>query len=123
MRKIWHRASSLANKKYKTKIINLYNGLKHSFGMQRLDDGYNLDELKEVYGHSSIATTQRYADYRTGRLVDIMRGKKKVNNQLIVEAKSQDIEKIGERWSGREDLNLRHLTPHASALPGCATPR
>ncbi len=27
------------------------------------------------------------------------------------------------RWSGREDLNLRHLTPHASALPGCATPR
>ena len=28
-----------------------------------------------------------------------------------------------EGWSGREDLNLRHLTPHASALPGCATPR
>jgi hypothetical protein len=27
------------------------------------------------------------------------------------------------KWSGREDLNLRHLTPHASALPGCATPR
>ncbi len=87
--------------------------------MQRLDDGYNSDELKEVYGHSSIATTQRYADYRTGRLVDIMRGKKKV----IVEAKSQDIEKIWKKWSGREDLNLRHLTPHASALPGCATPR
>ncbi len=26
-------------------------------------------------------------------------------------------------WSGREDLNLRHLAPKASALPGCATPR
>ena len=26
-------------------------------------------------------------------------------------------------WSGREDLNLRPLAPHASALPGCATPR
>ena len=25
--------------------------------------------------------------------------------------------------SGREDLNLRHLAPKASALPGCATPR
>ena len=26
-------------------------------------------------------------------------------------------------WSGREDLNLRPLEPHSSALPGCATPR
>ena len=78
LEKIWHRANSLVNKKYKTKIINLYNGLKHSFGMQRLDDGYNLDELKKVYGHSNIATTQGYADYRTGRLVDIMRVEKKL---------------------------------------------
>ena len=29
----------------------------------------------------------------------------------------------GWKWSGREDLNLRPLAPHASALPGCATPR
>jgi hypothetical protein len=27
------------------------------------------------------------------------------------------------RWSGREDLNLRHPAPKAGALPGCATPR
>ncbi len=26
-------------------------------------------------------------------------------------------------WSEREDLNLRPLAPHASALPGCATLR
>ena len=26
-------------------------------------------------------------------------------------------------WSGRQDLNLRPLAPHASALPNCATPR
>jgi hypothetical protein len=26
-------------------------------------------------------------------------------------------------WSGRQDSNLRPLAPHASALPGCATPR
>lgn len=26
-------------------------------------------------------------------------------------------------WSGRQDLNLRPPTPHAGALPGCATPR
>ena len=27
------------------------------------------------------------------------------------------------KWSGREDLNLRHSAPKADALPGCATPR
>jgi hypothetical protein len=27
------------------------------------------------------------------------------------------------RWSGRRDSNSRPLAPHASALPGCATPR
>ena len=30
---------------------------------------------------------------------------------------------IWKSWSGREDLNLRPLEPHSSALPGCATPR
>src|SRR5688572_19427538 len=29
----------------------------------------------------------------------------------------------GERWSGRQDLNLRPSAPKADALPGCATPR
>lgn len=27
------------------------------------------------------------------------------------------------KWSGRPDLNRRPLAPHASTLPGCATPR
>ncbi len=30
---------------------------------------------------------------------------------------------LSSSWSGREDLNLRPLQPHCSALPGCATPR
>jgi hypothetical protein len=30
---------------------------------------------------------------------------------------------LGGYWSGRRDLNSRPLAPHASALPGCATPR
>src|SRR5882672_782112 len=33
------------------------------------------------------------------------------------------VQKNANSWSGREDLNLRHLAPKASALPGCATPR
>lgn len=30
---------------------------------------------------------------------------------------------LGNFWSGRRDSNSRPLAPHASALPGCATPR
>src|SRR5437899_9661139 len=30
---------------------------------------------------------------------------------------------VSEMPSGRQDLNLRPLEPHSSALPGCATPR
>ena len=30
---------------------------------------------------------------------------------------------LGEKWSGREDSNLRPPAPKAGALPGCATPR
>ncbi len=56
--------------------MNLYNGLKHSSGMRRLDDGYNLE----------------YTHYRTGGLVDIMRVKE-VNNQFIVGVRSQVIQK------------------------------
>jgi hypothetical protein len=32
-------------------------------------------------------------------------------------------ESCTQTWSGREDLNLRPLEPHSSALPVCATPR
>lgn len=31
--------------------------------------------------------------------------------------------RIGSYQSGRDDLNVRPLEPHSSALPGCATPR
>ena len=34
-----------------------------------------------------------------------------------------EIKIIRNEWSGRQDLNLRLLAPHASALPGCATSR
>src|SRR5690606_12992357 len=33
------------------------------------------------------------------------------------------IHRIEEKWSGREDSNLRPLRPERSALPGCATTR
>ena len=46
--------------------------------MQRLDDGYSLEEPAEVFGHTSIKTAPVYADYWSGRLVDIWRREKRV---------------------------------------------
>jgi len=120
LERIWRVASRKANKKYGTKIVNLYNGLKHSFGVQRLDEGFNLDEIKEVMGHADSQTTRRYAEYSNRRRGKVMRGASQEFHSGYNQKKSNDINK---KWSGREDLNLRHLTPHASALPGCATPR
>ncbi len=59
--------------------------------------------------------------------------KRKVLRRLIAYISSEDVidfslltfffSKKKVSWSGREDSNLRPLAPHASALPGCATPR
>ena len=119
LERIWRVASQRANKKYGTKIVNLYNGLKHSFGVQRLDEGFNLEDIKEVMGHTDTQTTRRYAEYSNRRRGKVMSGSQVVHSMGNKE-NHKDSNKL---WSGREDLNLRHLTPHASALPGCATPR
>jgi hypothetical protein len=123
LEKIWDRANKLATEKYGTPRVNLYNGLKHSFGNQRLDDGYSYDEIAEVMGISPQMVRQRYAKYQTKKLVSVMRGKRASVHTPFIEPMDANLFKLQEKWSGREDLNLRHLTPHASALPGCATPR
>jgi hypothetical protein len=43
-----------------------------------------------------------------------------------VEQKTEEVTDqppLRDGWSGRLDSNQRPLAPHASALPGCATPR
>ena len=126
LERIWRAASKKANKKYGTPIVPLYSGLKHSFGCQRLDEGFTMDEVREVMGHTDSSTTRRYAEYSNNGLGKVMRGTPKLiqnKPKLIQTNEGQPVEIKGKKWSGREDLNLRHLTPHASALPGCATPR
>jgi hypothetical protein len=53
----------------------LYQGTKHSFGTQRLAEGFNLSEVQAVMGHADQRSTLRYAKYQTEKLVDVMRGK------------------------------------------------
>lgn len=75
LRFIWNRANKKANEKYGTPIVNLYNGLKHSFGCQRLNAGFSVDEIKTVMGHTNRKTTERYAKYMTQKLSGVMSGR------------------------------------------------
>jgi integrase len=67
---IWNRA----NKASGVTQTNLYNSMRHSFGCQRLNEGFSRDEIKTVMGHTSIKTTERYAAYQLQTLEGIIRG-------------------------------------------------
>jgi integrase len=73
--KIWNKANLEANQKYGTPIVHLYQGTKHSFGCQRLNAGFSLDEIAAVMGHTDKRTTLKYAKYQVSKLGDVMRGK------------------------------------------------
>ncbi len=63
LEKIWDTANAKATKKFGTKRINLYNGHKHTFVFNRLDEGYPLDEVMGVTRHTSPQTLKIYGDY------------------------------------------------------------
>ncbi len=44
-----------------------------------------------------------------------------VSQAAILRMVNQLLINLEVKWSERQDLNLRPLAPHASALPGCAT--
>lgn len=72
--RVWRKANARAHEKYGTPLINLYNGLKHSFGCQRLNAGFSVDQIRRVFGHTNIKTTMRYAAYMTDSLANVMSG-------------------------------------------------
>ena len=77
---------NIANRQAGVQKINLYKAMRHSFAMQRLNEGSALNEVSAVLGHSNLQTTvSRYAQYTTQRLSEIIKGKKTVNSKLIVQ--------------------------------------
>jgi integrase len=70
----WDKANLQAHEKYGTPIIHVYAGTKHSFGCQRLSQGYAMEEIQAVMGHKDIRSTAKYAKYMTGALGNVMRG-------------------------------------------------
>ena len=74
--RIWERASKKANKAYGVQILNAYNSLRHSWASQRLNEGFPLEEISAVLGHSSFEMTRKvYAQYRPERLMSVIKGR------------------------------------------------
>ena len=97
---VWKRATKEAGIE-----INLYNGVRHSFGCQRLNSGYGLDEIKAIMGHTNVKTTERYAQYELKSLENIIRGKR-VYNLFIPESGVKLLENKGKEWLSEKEADL-----------------
>ncbi len=87
-----------ANKAYGTKMINAYNALRHSWASQRLNDGFPLEEISAVLGHTSLEMTRKvYAQYRVERLLDVIKGKV-VRTLLCNSGNIEDLERLEFKW-------------------------
>jgi len=74
LERVWDLANKQATDKYGTPRINLYNGLKHSLGCQRINQGFTREAIKQLMGHTTDRTSERYAQYSKASLADVMRG-------------------------------------------------
>jgi hypothetical protein len=71
----WNKAVESAHQKYGIKKLSLYK-IRHSWASQRRTQGYSLDQVGAVLGHSDLRTTkEHYADVGMGQLISIVRGK------------------------------------------------
>lgn len=56
LNRIWHAAEKVVGIK-----IKMYNAIRHSLGCQMLDNGEDIDIVRQIYGHTRLKTTRRYA--------------------------------------------------------------
>ena len=97
---IWNRANKVSG----VPAINLYNAMRHSFGCQRLNQGFSLDEVRAVMGHTNSKTTERYTAYQLETLQGIIRGK--IYNPFIANPDLKLLENKGRKQLRGKDSNL-----------------
>ena len=73
--KAWKKACSAAGIE-----INLYNAIRHSLGCQLMDNGVEMEMVRDILGHTNSAMTRRYAQ----------RAKQTVTNVLQFRGRLED---------------------------------
>jgi len=71
LNKIWREASAQTGIK-----IKLYNAMRHSLGCQLVDEGHDLDLVRQQLGHTDIRTTKRYATRNETTLKSALEGRR-----------------------------------------------
>jgi len=98
--KMLRRRWNTANRQAGAQKINLYSAMRHSFAMQRLNEGFALNQVSVVLGHSNLQTTvSRYAQHTTEKFLKIIKGKREVNSKFMVDPGGKPIER--KRKNGR----------------------
>ena len=69
---IWHNACETAN----IKRIKLYNAVRHSLGCQLLDEGVEMDIVRQQLGHSRPEMTMRYAKRSQAKLTNLLENRR-----------------------------------------------
>jgi integrase len=67
MREIWKEACDEVGIK-----INQKNAIRHSLGCQLLDDGVDLEMVRDIYGHTSTDMTRKYVKRTPRRMLEAL---------------------------------------------------
>jgi len=70
LNKIWREASKQAGFE-----IKLYNAVRHSLGCQLLDEGQELELVRDILGHTKTDMTRRYAQRAPQKITNVLEGR------------------------------------------------
>jgi integrase len=73
LNKIWHEACDRVGIK-----IKLYNAVRHSLGCQLLDEGRELELVRDILGHTRTDMTRRYAKRSSEVITSVLSDRRKV---------------------------------------------
>ena len=73
LNKIWHNACDMVGIK-----IKLYNAVRHSLGCQLLDEGRELELVRDILGHTRTDMTRRYANRSSEVITSVLSDRRKV---------------------------------------------
>jgi integrase len=61
--------------------INLYNGIRHSLGCQLMDQGVEMEMVRDVLGHTSTNTTRMYAKRSSASITNVLQWRGKISER------------------------------------------
>jgi len=62
--------------------INLYNAIRHSLGCQLMDEGVEMEMVRDILGHTSSNMTRRYAQRSEIRMTSVLQFRGRIRETL-----------------------------------------